>query len=86
MAHQQPLVRDASPATAVYMDNHATTRLDPRVLQVMLPFFIETFGNPASTSHQFGWAARDAVAAARVDRPRHRRESKNRIHQWGHGK
>ena len=65
MAHQQPLVRDASPATAVYMDNHATTRLDPRVLQVMLPFFIETFGNPASTSHQFGWAARDAVAAAR---------------------
>jgi cysteine desulfurase len=48
------------------MDNHATTRLDPRVLEAMLPFFTETFGNPASTSHCFGWAAKDALVAARA--------------------
>ncbi|HEV3006073.1 MAG TPA: aminotransferase class V-fold PLP-dependent enzyme, partial [Pirellulales bacterium] len=49
----------------VYMDNHATTRVDPRVVEAMLPFFTERFGNAGSVSHAFGDEARDAVGAAR---------------------
>ncbi len=48
------------------MDHHATTPTDPRVVEAMAPFFTEHFGNPASRHHAFGWAARDAVEAART--------------------
>src|SRR5689334_19654547 len=48
----------------VYMDNHATTRVDPRVVEVMLPYFDEKYGNPHSV-HAAGHEARDAVDAAR---------------------
>ncbi|HEY3392005.1 MAG TPA: cysteine desulfurase family protein [Lacipirellulaceae bacterium] len=48
----------------IYMDNHATTRVDPRVVEAMLPYFVERFGNPHSV-HAFGHEARDAVDAAR---------------------
>src|SRR5258708_1822797 len=49
----------------VYMDNHATTRVDPRVVEAMLPFFSERFGNAGSVSHMFGDQAREAIDAAR---------------------
>ena len=55
----------ASMTRRVYMDNHATTRVDPRVVDAMVPCFTEQFGNAGSRNHAFGWEAEALIDTAR---------------------
>jgi cysteine desulfurase len=64
-ASTQALPREGANTLPIYLDNQSTTRLDPRVLEAMLPYFTEHFGNPHSTSHVYGHIAAEAVERAR---------------------
>ena len=62
----QALARDGANTPPIYLDNQSSTRVDPRVLEAMLPYFTEHFGNPHSTSHAYGRVAAAAIERARA--------------------
>ena len=92
VASALPLAQVALMSTPVYLDYHATTPVDPRVLDAMLPYFTEQFGNPASRQHAYGWEAQEAVEQARdagrgadqcVGRRDHLHQRRHRVEQPG---
>src|SRR5947208_7666157 len=67
MSAVSPIMAQRPNALPIYLDNQSSTPLDPRVLETMLPYFTEHFGNPHSESHVYGKNAMAAIEAARAD-------------------
>jgi cysteine desulfurase len=59
------IIKEDGMLKPIYLDNHAATRIDPRVLEAMMPYLEEEYGNPASQSHSYGWRAQEALEEAR---------------------
>jgi len=73
-----------TPHFPIYMDYGATTPVDPRVVDKMIPWLREHFGNPASRSHAWGWEAEEAVETARAHRRRQRQRSRHAAVRFVH--
>ena len=65
----------------IFLDNNSTTKTDPRVLEKMMPYFIDKFGNSSTSSHKYGWEASDAIENSREKISKMIEVGKNQLNQ-----